>query len=956
MRHFVRISLLAVVATVALAARPAAQSKPTLKPADYDQFESVSTAAGRGGLSPDGRWLAYGITKVGGDSDLRIAQVGGTAQPKIVPFGTGASFASTSRWIAYGIAQSEAEQERLRTARQPVQRKLGILNLTNQAESIVDGIESFAFDRTGQSIAMKRYAPVAAGTPAATPAPAAGGGRGGPAGGAAAPAAATGTTLIVRNLATAVDVTFGNVTEYAWQPTDTGRLLAMVIGADGQTGNGVQIYDAATSVLRVLESAPADFSGLSWRDDSQDLLVMKGKTDDKRDGPTQVIDVWTGVGTAAPSLVALDSTVAGTLPATQRIVNARRATWMSGVPAGSGQMIMVGVGDWPAKPAAAEGGRGGGGRGATPAAANDKPDVDVWHWNDPIVMARQKLSVAADRRRNLQAVWHVSSNKLVVLGKSFDETISPIRGTTLALVSEFTPYLMDRSIGRGAADVYLADMTTGERTLLKKDVGSNVSASTGGKYAVFADNGHHWTINLATKAVTNITATVKTSFVDVESDSTSPERPMFGVAGWTKGDESIVLYDKYDAWRVAPDGSSAVRVTSCGLEKDPIRCRLLTLAPQPGDPLDVSSPFVSMFGPTTKKSGYGRVPSGGSTTPAKIVWLDKSVTALAKAEKADIYSYSVQDADDSPDIFVGVDIAAAKPMTNTNAFLSKYAWTRAELVDYVVVRGKQKLALQGILHYPADYEPGKKYPMVVYLYEKLSDGLHRFTNPSERDYYNGTALTQNGYFFFQPDIVFTPREPGVSVVECVTAAVNKVIAMGAVDPAKVGVMGHSWGGFDAMYLATHTKLFAAAVSGAGISDLISNYGNHHWSSGIAETDHIETGQQRMVVPLYEDLEAYIRNSAVFGISTMTTPLLLECGDQDGTVFYHQSVELYNIARRAKKPVVMLVYNGEDHGLRVKKNQIDYHRRIGAWFDHYLKGGPAQPWITSGVTALDREGR
>jgi hypothetical protein len=201
MRQFARICLLAVVATIALAVRPAAQSKPTLKPADYDQFESVSPAAGRGGLSPDGRWFAYSISKVGGDSDLRIAQVGGgTAQPKIVPFGSGASFASTSRWIAYGIGQSEAEQERLRAARQPVQRKLGILNLTNQQESIVDGIESFAFDRTGQAIAMKRYAPAPpAGAPAAAAAaPAPGGGRGGPGGGAAAPAAAIGTTLIIR--------------------------------------------------------------------------------------------------------------------------------------------------------------------------------------------------------------------------------------------------------------------------------------------------------------------------------------------------------------------------------------------------------------------------------------------------------------------------------------------------------------------------------------------------------------------------------------------------------------------------------------------------------------------------------------------------------------------------------------------------------------------------------------
>ena len=373
-------------------------------------------------------------------------------------------------------------------------------------------------------------------------------------------------------------------------------------------------------------------------------------------------------------------------------------------------------------------------------------------------------------------------------------------------------------------------------------------------------------------------------------------------------------------------------------------------------PSTSNAAFVSLFGTTTKKSGYARLSADGGPA-TRLIFLDKSVTALAKAEKADVYSYRVADADDSPDLFVGgADLTSAKQVTSSNAFLSKYAWTHAELVDYVVTRGKQKIPLQGILQYPANYEPGKKYPMVVYLYEKLSDGLHNFQNPSERDYYNGTSLTQNGYFYFQPDIVFAPREPGVSVAECVTAAVNKVVSMGAVDGTKIGVMGHSWGGFDAMYLSTHTKLFAAAVSGAGISDLISNYGNHHWSSGIAETDHIETGQQRMVVPLYDDLQAYIRNSAVFGISTMTTPLLLEAGDSDGTVFWHQSVELYNIARRAKKNVVMLVYNGEDHGLRQKKNQIDYHRRIRAWFDYYLKGAPAEPWITEGVSALARDGR
>jgi dipeptidyl aminopeptidase/acylaminoacyl peptidase len=542
----------------------------------------------------------------------------------------------------------------------------------------------------------------------------------------------------------------------------------------------------------------------------------------------------------------------------------------------------------------------------------------------------------------------MTTAKIVVIGKSFDENVAPIRGTTKALVSEFTPYLMERSIGRGAADIYVEDMTTGERTLLKKGVGGNVSVSTGGKYAVFADGGHYWTIDLATKAVTNITANVKTSFVDVESDSTSPQKTMFGIGGWTKDDANVVLYDKFDIWKVSPAGGGATKLTSGAA--DQVRHRLISLSGQPGDPTELEGAWVTLFGNLSKKSGYARLSNGVKN----VVFVDKSVGGLAKAEKADVYSYSVQAADDSPDLFVGgPELASAKQVTESNAFLSKYGWTRNELVDYSITRGKQKIALQGILSYPANYEPGKKYPMVVYLYEKLSDGLHRFVAPTERDYYNGATLTQNGYFYFQPDIVFAPGEPGVSVVECVTAAVNKVVSMGAVDAAKIGVMGHSWGGFDTMYLATHTKIFAAAVSGAGIADLISNYGNGHWSSGIAETDHIETGQQRMVVPLYDDLDRYVRNSAIFGISTMTTPLLLEAGDSDGTVFWHQSVELYNIARRAKKNVVMLVYNGEDHGLRQKKNQVDYQHRIHEWFDHYLKGDTAPTWITNGVPAIQK---
>jgi len=951
MRRVLISAITLSVCVVVLAADPFAQAKPTLTPADYDQFESIGAGAARGGLSPDGQWLAYAITRVGGNNELRLARVGTVAPVKTIAFGSQAVFSSTSQWLAYGIGYSEDEMERMRTARTPIHRKLGLYHLATNTETIIEGIESFAFDRTGTSIAMKRY-PATSSGPAA---PAAGAGA---AGAGAPPAAPLGTMLLVRDLATGTDTSFGNVTEYSWQSLESGRLLAMVISADGQAGNGVHLFDPATSRLRVLHAGAADYSAIVWRADSADLLALHSKTDDTRDGPTQVAMAWLSVGQASETVRTFDPTANGLqFMDDRRIVTFRRPAWHEGA-ATDGPMVIVGVADWAMKPEPPAGGRAGGRGtgGAGAAGANDKPDVDVWHWNDAVVMPAQKVRLAGDRRRNLPAVWHLMPNSLTVIGASFDESASPIHGTSKALVNEFTPYLMERSIGRGAADLYLADLKTGQRTPLKTRMTGSASVSPGGRYVLFNEGGHWWTIDLATRATTNITRTVKTSFVNTESDSTAPEKPMYGSAGWTADDAEVVLYDKYGFWTVTPDGRTAIDVLAVSTMREPIRYRYLRVdSPAfggPPEPVTLWPAYFSIFDPRTKRSGYARTVAGQH---ARVVWQDKSVSGLAKAEKADVFVYTVQGADDSPDLFTaGPDLRPAVQATETNPFLSNYAWTRAELVEYTVQpRGQPRMTLQGILHYPANYDSAQKYPMVVYLYERLSDGLHRFQNPSERDYYNGTALTQNGYFFFQPDIVFQPGEPGVSVVDCVTAAVKKIVDMGVVDPAKVGVMGHSWGGFDAMYLSTHSKVFAAAVSGAGISNLISNYGSHHFSSGIAETDHIETGQQRMVVPLYEDLQRYIRNSAVFGIGTMTTPMLLMTGDSDGTVYWHQSVEFYNIARRAKKNVVMLVYNGEDHGLRVKKNQIDYHRRIRHWFDHYLKGVPAEPWITQGVPALQR---
>ncbi len=916
-----------------------AQTKVPVTPADYGQFETPASGGPTGGLSPDGKWLAYGINRSNGNNELRITNIAdGTT--KVTAFGVQPVFSSDSRWVAYGIVNSEAQNEKLRQQKKPIQRKMGLMDLATGEQTVVESIETFSFSPNGTYLAMRKYAPEKKDAPDA-PAEA------------DADSNSQGATLVVRQLATGHDASFGNVSEYTWQNlSKTGTLLAMAINADDKTGNGVQLFNTETATVRILDSSSSTYSGLVWRKNSSDLAVLRSKSDPQREGPTYVALAWLHLPDSSEAAHVFDPMTGPNFPAGMRIVSYRKPSWSE-----EGGMVFFGIAKWDEQIAPPKKASAGGEVGRTAASTDgeDEPaSVDIWHWNDVDVMPKQKLQARTDRQKSMLAVWHLDSGNFVQLGHDFNEQVTPLKHQKLGFVTNWDAYAMDRTIGRPTADLSIVDLTTGSRTKIKDHIieDRSIQPSPGGRYLIYFQDDNYWTVDVSTHAVTNVTKSVKTAFVNRESDETIRQKPPFGIAGWTKDDAAVILYDKYDLWKVAPDGSHANQLTDGA--KDQVRHRYVRLNPDE-EWIDGEKPtYISLFGEWTKKSGYARLNlSATITTDEHAIWLDKAVERLAKAKDADVYEYVIESFDQSPNAYIaGPDLKNAKQVTNTNPIQSNYAWTRGELIDYKNSHGQR---LQGALYYPAGYEPGKKYPMVVYMYERLSDGLHRYSAPSERDYYNPAAITSHGYFLLEPDIVFQPRDPGVSVVDCVTAATKRVIEMGLVDPKKVGVVGHSWGGFDSVYLATHTNgIFAAAVAGAPITDLVSNYGNHHWSIGIAETDHIETGQQRMEVPLYEDLPAYIRNSAVFGVQNMTTPLLIEVGDSDGTVFFHQGVELYNIARRAKKNVVLLEYAGEDHGLRKKADQIDYERRIFAWFGHYLKDEPAEAWITSGESYLDRQ--
>ncbi len=542
-------------------------AKPPITRADYGRFESLTGGGGgRGGgssgFSADGTWLAYGITRVNRSDELRLVRLADT-NTETIPYGSQAAFSSNSKWVAYEVGHSQAETDRLAAAQRPIENAIGIKNLTTGDTTTVEGIQSFTFSPDGEYLAMNRYSPAAAGSAANADARGGGGGRGGRGGADASDA--VGATVIVRRLATGRDTTFGNVSAIAWQDSDASHLLALTISAEGRVGNGVQLFDPATTVLRVLESTPSIYSEPTWRHNAADLAVFRAKADDRRDGPTEAVLAWTGIG-KTERLLTYDPTTDSSFPTGMRTVPFRRPSWSE-----DGRTILLGIAKWDDALPAATRGRGAAGQGSGRSTATadgglapDEPaGVDIWHWQDVFVQPRQKLSAAADARRSFLAAWPIEGHALVPLGHSFDESIDPLRHGHLAVVAEWTKYAMDRTIGRPAADMYLEDEATGVRTAIVSDINDrSFEVGPASHTAIFLRDDAFWAVNLETRAITNITKGVATSFIDKESDETIKQKPAFGVAGWTPGDRAVLLYDKYEHCLVPTDGSKSQRLTN----------------------------------------------------------------------------------------------------------------------------------------------------------------------------------------------------------------------------------------------------------------------------------------------------------------------------------------------------------------------------------------------------------
>ena len=414
----------------------------------------------------------------------------------------------------------------------------------------------------------------------------------------------------------------------------------------------------------------------------------------------------------------------------------------------------------------------------------------------------------------------------------------------------------------------------------------------------------------------------------------------------------MLVYDRYDIWEVSPDGAKSRMVTNGMGRRDKLDIRYVRLDPEkPAIP--ARGPLVLLAtNETTRATGAYRVDLSAPTAdPAKVVMKDKQLGGLLKAKNADVYVHTEQRFDEFPDLWVsGPDLAAARKVSDGNPQQAGYNWGQAELISYTNADGKR---LPAVLIKPEDFDPSKKYPLMVYIYETQAVGLHRYYAPSPGTSINFTRYASNGYVILSPDIVYEVGYPGASAMKCVIPAVNKVLDMGFIDPARVGIQGHSWGGYQITYLVTQTDMFAAVQAGASVSNMTSAYGGIRWGTGMSRAFQYEKTQSRIGAPLWNRTLQYLENSPLFWVERVRTPYLSIHNDEDDAVPWYQGIEFFSALRRLGKEAYMFNYNGEKHGLRERENQKHWTVHQDEFFDHFLLGKPKPEWMDKGVPYLER---
>ena len=939
-RRWILVVLVMFVSTVSLSAVSVRAQEGTGKgPLTHEDYDAWKRIQGQQ-LSPNGEWVVYSAVPQDGDGELIATHVESGREHRY-PRGAGARFMPDSTYLVFTIAPSEEETEEARKAKTKSEdmpkSSLGIMNLASGEVIEIERVRSFRVPQDAGGHIAYLHEESASESEEEEP-----------------PSAVTeeqeegeeaeadesdnkdkdfGTTLTVHSLADGSEWNAESVLSY--QFTDTGAMVLYTVSSEETPeSDGVYMYSPAQDAVATVLSGEGNYERLALDKDQDRLAFVTDRDDYSADEPTFNLYGWDFGSPAAELWVSHTSTE--NFPAGMAVSRLSQVSFNE-----DGSIVLLGVKEIPEpKPDNADEGED-----------EEKAVFDLWSWDDPYPQPQQEQMRNRVENQTWASVYHVGSGRFVKLA---DKDIPDVRLSndgSVAFASTNVPYTKRVSYYGSFSDAYVIDPMTGNRTMVAEGLFRGASLSPGGRYVSwFGMDDYDWYVyDIVSETTRNLTETL-----DVRFDREDWDQPQaagsYGIAGWLSDDEGVLVYDRYDIWMLRPDGSEARVITDGYGRTHDLSFRRIRLNPDEDFIDPAAELLLGTTNEDTRSTGFYVDSVSGNELPREVIMADKSIGNPTKARAADVVMYTQSTFAEYPDIWVsGMDFIGKK-VSNLGAQTDSFLWGEAELRNF---RSSDGVPLKGILIKPENFDPDRKYPLLVYIYETLHQGLHSFRHPTPGTSVNASYYVSNDYVMWMPDIEYGTGYPGKDALKCVLPGINMLIDEGFIDADRIGIQGHSWGGYQISYMVTQTNIFAAAEAGAPVSNMTSAYGGIRWASGMVRQFQYEQTQSRLGDSLWEVPLRYVENSPIFWADKIETPLLILHNDEDGAVPWYQGIEFIMALRRLEKRAWMFNYNGEAHGLRKRVNQKDFTVRMQEFFDYYLKDQTPPLWMVEGIKAWEK---
>lgn len=747
-----------------------------------------------------------------------------------------------------------------------------------------------------------------------------------------------GTDLVLRNLGNSEQKIFKFILEYKFNEKGSKLLMEQARNPkDSLSKAHVILYDLVKGKLDTLSSGGNDFKNFALSEDGTQVAFL-AERDAKPKELQKFYKLWYFKDGMDTAVLLVDKNTAG--------IKSGLTVSEYGIVSFSKSGKRLFFGTAPILPPK-----------DTTLVEADLVKLDVWHYKDDYLQTVQLSRLQRDLQQNFMAVYDVDSKKISQLATDEIPTVYQSGqgdGSVFIGITDIGRRVESQWTGNTLKDIYAINPNDGTKKLVKKNIDGNITpayVSPTGKYITWYDNKSRNYFAFDGDSTRNITAGIKTALYDEDNDSPTDPSP-YGIMRWQKDEEAVYIYDRYSVWKVSPRNAFAPSLLVSGrAAKTSYRYQQVDRderAIEPGQTI-----LFKTFNDVTKKAGIWELQPEGQKYKLVPVSADSSVSIgqIARSKDGNTYLFSKETYVRSPDLYTVNGAASSTRLSVINPQQAEYNWGTAELYKWKTFTGKSS---EGILYKPENFDSTKKYPLLFYFYEKLSDGLYGYQAPSPTpSRLNISFFVSRGYLVFAPDISYTIGHPAKSAYDYIVSAAKDLSKYKWVDSKNMGIQGQSWGGIQVAQLVTMTDIFKAAWAGAPVANMTSAYGGIRWESGANRQFQYERTQSRIGATLWQKPELYIESSPLFHLPKVKTPLVIMANDADGAVPWYQGIELFTGMRRLGKQVWMLNYNGEAHNLVQRKNRKDIQIREQQYFDWLLKGEKPAKWIVEGVPAVKK---